>query len=181
MKQTVHIRVPLADIAHLRRRLDALSPQVQRKLIPRAIREAAKPILKQSRANIRTIKQTRRDRARHGTTQGGKPGSKTGNLRRSLGIVVRIYVRKIVAVIGPRWPLGAHGHLVEYGHRVSRGTLSRGSSDRATAQNTGKVLGFVPPHPFIRPAVHATKGAAAAARNRVLGAGIEAAALGRIL
>lgn len=41
-----------------------------------------------------------------------------------------------------------HAHLVEYGHRqVAGGRVGKG----------GRVIGSVPPHPFMRPAVDATK------------------------
>jgi HK97 gp10 family phage protein len=41
-----------------------------------------------------------------------------------------------------------HAHLVEFGHRqVAGGRLEKG----------GKIIGSVPPHPFFRPAVDATK------------------------
>lgn len=68
----------------------------------------------------------------------------TGDLRRSVQVTERNgkdgdwqAVR-----IGPVQPMGAHAFLVEYGHALVKG----GALDEG-----GKVVGNVPPHPFIRP------------------------------
>ncbi len=58
--------------------------------------------------------------------QGGK------NLQETIGHVVRGYnsakFSGMVLVVGPQYPAGSHGHLVEYGHRIAKrgtGTLTR--------------------------------------------------------
>lgn len=56
------------------------------------------------------------------------------------------------ASIGFLWPDGAHAHLVEFGHRLVKGKNDARKGKKAT------VIGFVPPKPFFRPAVEATKG-----------------------
>lgn len=56
--------------------------------------------------------------------KGDKPGKKP--LRDTIGQVFREYSAARVMVIGPLAPAGAHGHLVELGHRmVVRGTVAR--------------------------------------------------------
>jgi hypothetical protein len=50
-----------------------------------------------------------------------------------------------------------HAHLVEFGHaQVSGGSLRVGK--KKTKKVKGSVVGYVPPHPFIRPAVAACRG-----------------------
>ena len=43
-------------------------------------------------------------------------------LARTIRTVVRVYRDHVVAVVGPKWPEGAHGHLVEFGHAIQRNT-----------------------------------------------------------
>jgi HK97 gp10 family phage protein len=77
---------------------------------------------------------------------GGKD-YKGGNLRRSMtqsrGLRVRKYPRggrqKYIAVAGPGWPLGAHGHLIE------SGTVKRETKKGANR-------GAITPDPFLEPA-----------------------------
>lgn len=49
----------------------------------------------------------------------GYPGDKPDlkPLRETLGVVTRTYRTVVMALAGPRWPAGAHGHLVEQSHR----------------------------------------------------------------
>lgn len=77
-----------------------------------------------------------------------KPGAKP--LRDTIGIVVREYGdERTLAMIGPEYPAGAHGHLVKYGHRVaSTGTQTQ-------------------PRPFVRPAFDQTGGEQLAAMEAV--------------
>jgi thiamine phosphate synthase YjbQ (UPF0047 family) len=66
----------------------------------------------------------------------------SGDLSKSIKVQMRRGERGIweAARIGPTWPLGAHGYLVEFGHALVKG---------------GRVIGSVPPHPFARPAADA--------------------------
>ena len=77
---------------------------------------------------------------------------RTGALRKSIG--VQTSRRRFGLVkIGPRWPQGAHGHLVEFG----------------TAHSA--------PQPWLRPAFDAMKGAALAKIGESLGNAVERAAM----
>lgn len=73
------------------------------------------------------------------------PRGETGNLRKSIGKRAWSKGKKgiIGQVVGPRWPKGAHGWLVEMGHQIA---------------GTDK---FVPPHPFQRPAMDRSRAAVA--------------------
>lgn len=109
-------------------------------------------------------------RARQLVTPPGYPGDKPDKkpLRDTISTVIRQYKNGMfVLVIGPQYPAGAHGHLVEFGHRIaSGGTLTPlANRPRRTAPKsklpgrTGKgiTVGIVPPHPFMEPAFQDTK------------------------
>ncbi|TWT91392.1 HK97 gp10 family phage protein [Neorhodopirellula pilleata] len=83
-------------------------------------------------------------------TAPGYRGDKAGlkPLRDSIYVVVREYRTVVIALVGGAWPEGAHGHLVENGHIQK-------------LQNGGTMR--VPPHPWLRPAVEATRSQQAAA------------------
>ncbi len=83
-------------------------------------------------------------------TAPGYKGDKKGlkPLRDNVIVVVRDYPTITIAFVGAAWPGGAHGHLVEHGHMQQ---LKDGSTIH------------VPPHPWLRPAVDATRSAQDAA------------------
>jgi len=74
------------------------------------------------------------------TTAATRAGVKS--LADTIGVVVREYGHTWVVVVGPQYPAGALGHLVEYGH-----------AEVLWGQPTGR---RVPPHPFLRPAADET-------------------------
>jgi len=144
----------------LRRLLGQLGPRIARKVTRGAMNKAATPIVRAAKRNARKL-----------GTRGGR------QLAKSIGKRAKTYTAQgvVFVAVGPRFPLGAHGHLVEYGHRVAAagsGTLKRihkaGSSKTRKAsvskvtgkRGTGRVLTFVPPHPFLRPAFDSQKRAA---------------------
>ena len=69
------------------------------------------------------------------------PQGETGNLKR--GIVAKVLQRRgdkyAPAMAGIDYRIAPHAHLVEFGHAIR---FSR----------KGRTFGFVPPHPFFRPA-----------------------------
>ena len=72
---------------------------------------------------------------------------------------IRFSVRKISdglirAVIGPRRGTGRAAHLVEYGHRLVKGGVSRVGAKGPVGP--GRQIGDVPAHPFLRPAYEAS-------------------------
>lgn len=83
-----------------------------------------------------------RTRARQLVPKPGYPGDKPGlkPLRDTIGVVMRKYKGGaiIAGVVGPEYPAGAHGHLVEHGHRTKTG-------------------GRVPGYPFAEPAYQDVK------------------------
>jgi HK97 gp10 family phage protein len=113
------------------------------------------------------------------------PVGETGELKKSIGFVVRQYRRGDVTygIIGARRGFGTkktdpakYAHLVEFGHAIAvGGKLFRGVNPFKNVKATGVLAGFVAPRPFLRPAWEATKTEVIAILSRVLGQGIEAA------
>jgi hypothetical protein len=112
---------------HLRRWLDSVPGAMQRKALRPAMRAGTTPvtpIIKEAMpiGPTRDVGGHKAFRIRKG-----------GNLKASIGRVIRYYKNTgtILHVIGPRWPKGAHGHLLEFG------TAER--VQYTTGRRTGKV------------------------------------------
>ena len=84
-------------------------------------------------------------RARQLVPQPGYPGDKPEfkPLRETIATEVKVYANAAVAIVGPKSPAGAHGHLVESSH-----------AHYAHGQPTGV---RTKPTPFIEPAARETK------------------------
>lgn len=96
----------------------------------------------------------------------GYPGDKPGKIPLAETIIVAMRSWKggwiVGGLVGPEYPAGAHGHLVEHGHRIATGgtLMPKSGSKRKTppkSKATGKSgqgthSGNVPPHPFMAPA-----------------------------
>ena len=104
-----------------------------------------------------------RTRARQLVPQPGYPGDKPGlkALKDTIGVVLRRYRggALIAGIVGPEYPAGAHGHLVEAGtkpHRVTtRNAKALVSSDTffgAAVNHPG-----ADPRPFMEPAYQEVK------------------------
>jgi HK97 gp10 family phage protein len=88
-----------------------------------------------------------------------------GSLKDSIGVRKWKGRKWTGVVIGPKWPEGAHGHLLELG------------TGPRYHKTTGKYVGIGPAKPFMRPAWDANKGAALdIMRNEVWDALAKAAA-----
>ena len=79
-------------------------------------------------------------------------------LNETIAVELRDYGVRQLAVVGPQYPAGAHGHLVENGHEV----VSHG-------KRTGK---RTEPKPFVRPAFDGTGAQQLAAMESVMGQAI---------
>jgi HK97 gp10 family phage protein len=82
-----------------------------------------------------------------------KPDAKP--LADTIAVEVRDYDQRALAVIGPQYPAGAHGHLVENGHEI----VTR------DGRRTGR---RARPKPFVRPAFDETQDAQQAAMESVI-------------
>jgi hypothetical protein len=107
------------------------------------------------------------------TPRRGKRAGKP-KLKDQMRATSRIYPRRkvIVGVAGPQYPKGAHGHLVERGHRVvAGGSVTRigkfahkivSDAKRVARTGKGRVVGQVAGKPFLEPAADRTKASAQA-------------------
>jgi HK97 gp10 family phage protein len=92
-------------------------------------------------------------------------------LRDTIAVEVRDYGEQALAVVGPQYPAGAHGHLVEFGHDiVARGESKNvGRGRRSGAKKKGGLItGRTQPQPFMRPAFDSTRGEQLAAMEKVI-------------
>lgn len=129
-KNTVHNELRLDEKSI--RRLDRVLSQI-------AIELRARELEKATRKGGNVIARAMRRKAPKPGYPGDKPDLKP--LKNTIGVVIRRYGRRfvrLVAMIGPQYPAGAHGHLVEFGHE-----------EVLFGERTGR---RVPPHPFARPA-----------------------------
>lgn len=131
----------------LRKVLNQLGPRIARKVTRGALSKAADPIVRAARQNAKRLGSRR---VAKGRTRKGVYliEMRSGHqLARAIGKRVKTYTAQgvIYVAVGPRFPQGAHGHLVEYGHKPSGWY----------AKQTGAT--YIPPQPFLRPAFDAHK------------------------
>ena len=131
------VRISVTGIAEVDNLLRSLPNQVNHRIMGAAHLDAAKPLID----------------AAQNIVAGRDKTTNTGRLEQSIG-GIKISQRKSGEVgmvhIGPRRKKGIyygfHGHLVEYGHRL------------VSSKKSGKrVIGFVRPYPFMKPAFDKTK------------------------
>lgn len=131
-----------------------ITPSMQRGALRKAMRAAGSALVKEIRNNIsRMVGESAASRG--GQTRYDSRGKKT-SLKKSIGTRPWAVPRRgiIGVVVGPRWPEGAHGHLVEFGHEI----VSHG---KRTGQRTR-------PIPFQRRAMVSGKAAIVAAQRTKL-------------
>lgn len=149
------IRFQITGGTEIAKALQGLGAKVAKEVAIMAVEEAVQPIVEMARDTA--------------------PTGKTGELKRSIGFVVRQYRRgqKTIGIVGARYGFGVedsslktgatepanYAHLVEYGHAVD-----------------GDATAWVEAKPFLRPAWDARQGAAMSKLNEVLGQGIAKAA-----
>lgn len=116
---------------------------------------------------------------------GAKAGKK--HLADTVAVKVSDYPSgKVLAVVGAQYPAGAHGHLVEEGHRqvvggkASTGKTVTGPESVVKAMGkTGRVVGHVEGRHYLQKAVDATKGQVEEAFRETVIAAIEQAKKGQ--
>lgn len=115
----------------------------QQRIVKAALKGAGGLILKEAKKRA-----PRQKRQRGGPARGG-------NLKRSLAISKGRRIRKygspgqrkgfLMAILGPSWPLGAHGHLVELGTKRRK---LKGEGKYPAGTNRGRMRR----QPFLKPA-----------------------------
>jgi len=124
------IRTSIKEAGNVDALLGRLPLEMREKRIKKALKKAIGVVVKEAKR-----------RAPKPGYPGDKPDKKP--LKDTIGSVIRGQGDKIIAVGGPLYPAGAHGHLIEDGHQ-----------EVLWGQPTGR---RVPAYPFLRPAADETK------------------------
>jgi HK97 gp10 family phage protein len=159
--------VKVTGLPEIDKRFAALTGPKQRAEHRKAVRAAGSVLIKATKPRIPD-----RKRREGGKLTGLKrsmfqvPSSKwknAGQMRQQGNIGTRIGFRK---------RSGAHAHLVEFGHRiVPRG--GKGKPSRSKVSGRFSRRKFVPPYPFMRPAMSASQGQMREAARQKIIAGIK--------
>ena len=158
-KKSVSVTITeTGDMDHI---LEQLPIMLQRGALDKALRAAGKVVAKRAKELCPRSSQTGTREGWSSQTAGERTGAKP--LAETIAVVVRKYDTASVAVVGPQYPAGSLGHLIEYGH------------ESKVWGKEPKKRKRVPPRPFMRPAIDETKGEQDAAMMRVLKAELEKA------
>jgi HK97 gp10 family phage protein len=111
-----------------------LPVEMRRTIMPKAVKAAATIVQEDAKNRINS----------------NRDGRKPPGLARTIVVKVRQYDYTITAVVGPVYLGVNHGHLVEFGHRLVKAIRDADGSVRKVE------IGFVPAHPFLRPAADQT-------------------------
>lgn len=126
------------DTAGLLTQMDVL---LRGKALTDSLKKAGKPVVAKAKAMVTRSSKT-------GTTEKlsaaskAKRGHPAKPLADTITMVARDYGETKLLVVGPSYPAGAHGHLIEFGH---------------DGVFWGRPGTRVPPKPFLRPAAESTK------------------------
>lgn len=156
---SARIEVRLKDWSKIDRKLAELPIAMRGNELARGLRAVGSKIVQRAK---REVQQTGKP-GYHEFTGGKRPRRKQGKpmLKDTIGHQLRQYSYAFVLVVGPEYPAGAHGHLVESGHRIAKGgTLMPESRKKKSAPRSnrgrtglGTVGGMARPHPFMQPSV----------------------------
>jgi hypothetical protein len=133
--------VTLPDLDLIDRELGQVEQRLRTTALKKALRAGGKVVANRARQLAPRSLQTGTWDAWSKKTEGARAGAKP--LAETIGVVVRDYGHTLVLLVGPEYPAGALGHLVEYGH-----------AEYLWGQATGR---RVPPKPFLRPAADETE------------------------
>ena len=127
MRMTVRFRGPSPE--DIRRRLELMPQEVRGQALRGAVLEGAEVIREQAVANARAIQRT---------------GTLAGDIHAEIDERQSTDTRA-TAVVGPG-KAGWYGRLVETGHDIVTGGYKR------SKRKPGRVVGYAPPKPWLRPA-----------------------------
>lgn len=136
------------EAPRLRDRLISLGQAVQQRIMIRAVDAAANVLVSPLRA--------------------AAPIGPTGNLRASIGKEIRRYSTAAFGIVGPQYPRGAHGHIVERGSKT-RYAGTRGKGHYRVPAHRGRMPAIY----FIAGVYNANRAAMVAVLRSVLQAEIE--------
>lgn len=88
------------DVANI---LHKVEKELRGKILRKAMKASQAPVVRLSKSKLSAV----------------QTDEATGQLVRSLKVKTKVTQRSAYAITGPKWPVGAHGHLVELGHEAS--------------------------------------------------------------
>ena len=141
----MNVVMKLDGDVQLQATLARMSRRMRSGVMGKAMREASRPLINRARANLL-----------------GRGNIRSGDLYKSIGARIRTYrnSNNTIAVVGPRYPQGAHGHLVERGTKPrwsgGAGFLLKGKSRFLLAPTARRYRGIMPASPFLLPAFYST-------------------------
>lgn len=127
--------------------------------LPETLRKEILPLALNAAATI--VQKDAQQRINSNRSQRKPPG-----LARTIVVKVVTYDNSVVSVVGPTYLGVNHAHLVEFGHELIRLIKEADGSVRRVS------IGFVPPHPFLRPAGDTTKSSQHAAIVKIVTEGL---------
>ena len=137
------INVTLPDLSIIDRELGQVEMNLRTKVLKKALRAGGRGVANRAKQLAPRSARTGSRKQWSARTTAARAGVKP--LAETIGVVVREYGHVMVLLVGPEYPAGALGHLIEYGHAEVL---------------YGKVTGRrVPPKPFLRPAADETENA----------------------
>lgn len=139
---SARVTIKITETAELDSLLAQHEMLLRGKALTKALRAGGNEVAKRARQLCPRSLQTGTWDAWSKKTEAERAGVKP--LADTIGVVVRDYGPRFVMLVGPQYPAGALGHLVEYGH-----------AEVLWGQPTGR---RVPPKPFLRPAADETIG-----------------------
>lgn len=145
-------RVEITGYEELMKALDRIDDQLGVKLRRQCVKAAAEIVARRAKELCPASAQTGTRRQWSKGLAAERAGVKP--LRETIGIAIRDYDQRTLAVVGPEYPAGALGHLVEFGHQ-----------EVLYGRRTGR---RVPPHAFLRRAFDETREAQEAAMDAVV-------------
>jgi HK97 gp10 family phage protein len=137
----VKIHVQLPDLDVIDRELGRVEQRLRTTALKKALRAGGRVVAARAKQLAPRSIQTGTWDAWSKSTEEARRGAKP--LAETIGVTVRDYGHTLVLLVGPEYPAGALGHLVEYGH-----------AEYLWGQATGR---RVPPKPFMRPAADETE------------------------
>lgn len=134
------VSVRTEETGDMERLLSDIDVTLRRKAARDAVRAAGNVVAKRARQLCQRSARTGTRKHWSNNTESQRQGVKP--LADTIGVVVRDYGDVFVAIVGPQYPAGALGHLVEFGHAWV-----------AWGQVTSEEI---KPSPFMRPAADET-------------------------
>lgn len=116
--------------------------EMRNTVLKNALADGGRVVAKAAKSNLRGHRSSNTGTREEWSEKVRRKRQGQKDLFQSIRVASRVYSRSTMAIVGARWPYGAHAHLVEFG-----GVFPR----------WGKVSTYQRPRPFMRPAAQQTE------------------------